>query len=67
MSDFQRLPGTYLLGLEPMLVSVDGEEIRLRLTGVPEELAARLVGSNNSYVVVGRTGPATRGRGLGTG
>lgn len=53
MSDSQRLAGTYLLGLEPMLVSMVGGEILVRLDGVPEELAARLVGSGNSFVVSG--------------
>ena len=53
MSSPQRLVGTYLLGLEPMLVSLENEEILVRLDGVPEDLAARLVGSDNSYVVVG--------------
>ena len=53
MNDPHRLVGTYLLGLEPMLVSVEAGEIRLRLTGVPEDLAARVEGSGNSYVVRG--------------
>jgi hypothetical protein len=53
MSGLQRLVGTYLLGLEPMLVSLVDGEVLIRLEGVPEELAAGLVGSGNSYVVVG--------------
>ncbi len=53
MSSPQRLVGTYLLGLEPMLVSVVDDRVLVRLEGVPEELAAGLVGSDNSYVVVG--------------
>jgi hypothetical protein len=53
MSGLQRLVGTYLLGLEPMLVSLVDGEVLIRLEGVPEELAAGLAGSGNSYVVVG--------------
>src|SRR5688500_9718408 len=53
MNEPQRLVGTYLLGLEPLLVSTVGPELLVRLGGVPEELAARLVGSGNSYVVNG--------------
>ncbi|MEX0698945.1 MAG: hypothetical protein WD354_04355, partial [Acidimicrobiia bacterium] len=53
MNEPQRLAGTYLLGLEPMLVSIVDGEILLRLDGVPEEFAARLVGSDNTYVVRG--------------
>jgi hypothetical protein len=53
MSNPQRLIGTYLLGFEPILVSVVDGEVLIRFEGVPEELAAGLVGSDNSYVVVG--------------
>lgn len=53
MSSPQRHAGTYLLGFEPLLVSVVDGEVLMRLEGVPEDLAARLVGSDNSYVVVG--------------
>jgi hypothetical protein len=53
MSGLQRLVGTYLLGFEPLLVSVVDGEARIRFEGVPEELAAGLVGSDNSYVVKG--------------
>lgn len=53
MSDRQRLVGTYLLGFEPIRVSVVDGRLLIRLEGVPEELAAGLVGSDNSYVVVG--------------
>jgi hypothetical protein len=49
----RRLVGTYLLGLEPMLVSLVDGEVLIRLEGVPEGLASGLVGSANSYVVVG--------------
>jgi hypothetical protein len=51
MNDASRLVGTYLLGLEPLLVSAVDGELFIRLAGVPEELAARLVGSGNSYVI----------------
>lgn len=53
MSNPQRLVGTYLLGFEPILVSVVDGEVLIRFEGVPEELAAGLVGADNSYVVVG--------------
>ena len=53
MSGLQRLVGTYLIGLEPMLISLIDGEVLLRLEGVPEDLAAGLVGSGNSYVVTG--------------
>ena len=53
MNDPHRLAGTYLLGLEPMFVSVVDGDILLRLDGVPKEFGARLVGSDNFYVVHG--------------
>ncbi len=53
MNDPQRLAGTYSLGLEPIYVSIVDDELRLRLTGTPEHLAARLVSRGDSYVVVG--------------
>jgi len=52
MSSPQRLVGTYLLGFEPILVSVVEGTARIRFEGVPEELAAGLVGSGGSYVIV---------------
>lgn len=52
MSDRPRLVGTYLMGFEPIRVSVVQGEFLIRLEGVLEELAAGLVGSDNSYVVV---------------
>jgi hypothetical protein len=53
MKDPSRLVGTYLLGLEPLLVSAVDEDVFIRLAGVPEELAARLIRSDNSYVING--------------
>lgn len=53
MSDRPGPVGTYLLGFEPIQVSVVDGELRIRQEGVPEELAAGLIGSDNSYVVVG--------------
>ncbi|HKY46653.1 MAG TPA: hypothetical protein VJQ79_01605 [Acidimicrobiia bacterium] len=53
MSDRQRLVGTYLLGFEALRVSVVDGKLLIRLEGVPEELAAGLIGSDDSYVVVG--------------
>lgn len=39
MNDPRRLVGTYLLGLEPLLVSTVDAKHLVRLGGVPEELA----------------------------
>ena len=47
MNESRRLVGTFLLGLDPLLVSTVDGELVVRLGGVPEELAAPLVGSGN--------------------
>jgi hypothetical protein len=51
VNDLGRLTGTYLLGLEPMLITVADGDLRFRLGGVPEGLAARLVPSGRSYII----------------
>ena len=43
MNDPERLVGTFLLGLDQLLVSTVDGELLVRLAGVPEELAASLV------------------------
>jgi hypothetical protein len=53
VSGSQRLAGTYLLGLEPILITVAHRELAIRLGGVPEELAARLVKKGSSYLIRG--------------
>ena len=50
---FQRLTGTYLLSLEPLIVEERGEELLLSGPGVPLEFAARIVPSGPGLRVAG--------------
>jgi hypothetical protein len=57
MSSSQRLVGTYLLGFEPILVSVVDGPVLVRFEGVPKELATGLVGSDMAKITSARSVP----------